>query len=88
MKTVEKQLDTVDQLSAIVFAPQKNGSDSYTRIVEIIDFIDSYFCINISPQDAGDMTLNELKALLQPKIEYYGRFVSTSEVGGFKLAKE
>ncbi len=79
MKKVEKQLDTVDKLSAIVFAPQINGADYYTRIVEIIDFIDSYFCINICPQDASEMTLNELKEILQPKIDFYSQFVATSE---------
>ena len=83
MKTVEKQLDTVDKLSAIVFAPQKNGADYYKRVVEIIDFIDSYFCINISPQDASEMTLNELKALLQPKIDCFSHFVATDEIGVF-----
>lgn len=83
MKTVEKQLDTVDKLAAIVFAPQKNGADYYKRVVEIIDFIDSYFCINISPQDASEMTLNELKALLQPKIDCFSHFVATDEIGVF-----
>ena len=83
MKTVENQLDTVDKLSAIVFAPQGNGADYYTRVVEIIDFIDSYFCINICPQDAGELTLNELKEILKPKIDFYSQFVATEKVGVF-----
>ena len=87
MEKVEKQLDTVDKLAAIVFAPQKNGADYYTRIVEIIDFLDSYFLMNICPQDAGEMTLNELKEILQPKIDFYSRFVATDEVGVFEVAE-
>lgn len=79
MNKVEKELDTVDKLAAIVFAPQINGADYYTRVVEIIDFINSYFCINICSQDASEMTLNELKAILQPKIDLYSQFFATSE---------
>ena len=86
MKTAQQQLDTVEQLSAIVFAPQKNGADYYTRIVEIIDFIDGYFCMNICQRNAGDMTLNELKELLQPRIEHFSRFIATDKVGVFELA--
>jgi hypothetical protein len=88
MKTVEKQLDTVDKLAAIVFAPQQNGADYYKRVVEMIDFIDSYFVMNICPQDASEMTLNELKALLQPKIECFSHFVATDEIGIFVVAEE
>lgn len=87
MGKAEKQLDTVDKLAAIVFAPQANGADYYTRVVEIIDFIDSYFCINICPQDASEMTLNELKAMLQPKIAFYSQFVATEKVGFFTLTE-
>lgn len=80
MKTVEKQLDTVDKLAAIVFAPQtKNGADYYERIVEIINFLDSYFLMNICPQDASEMTLNELKAILQPFIDVYSELPPTRE---------
>ena len=82
-----EQLDTVDKLSAIVFAPQTNGADYYTRIVEIIDFLYSYFAMNICPQDAGEMTLNELKKILQPKIDFYSRFVATDEAGVFAVAE-
>ena len=88
MKTVDKQLDTVDKLAAIVFAPQKNGADYYIRVVEIIDFIDSYFCMNICPQDAGELTLNELKEILQLKIDFYSQFVATNEVGVFAVAED
>ena len=88
MKKVEKQLDTVDKLAAIVFAPQKNGADYYKRMIEMIDFIDGYFLMNICPQDASEMTLNELKALLQPKIDFYSRFVATDEIGVFVVAEE
>jgi hypothetical protein len=86
MKTVEKKLDTVEKLSAIVFAPQENGADYYKRVVEIIDYIDTYFLMNISSQDASEMTLNELKALLQPKIDCFSHFVATNEVGVFEVA--
>lgn len=86
MKTVQQQLDTKQQLSAIVFAPQQNGADYYKRVVEIIDFIDGYFCMNICSQDASEMTLNELKAMLEPKIEFFNKFVATDEVGVFALA--
>lgn len=87
MSKAEKQLDTVDKLAAIVHAPQQNGADYYKRVVEIIDFIDSYFCINICPEDAGEMTLNELKAKLQPKIEFYSKFVATDVAGVFAIAE-
>ncbi len=80
-------MKTVDKLAAIVFAPQKSGADYYARIVEIIDFLDSYFLMNICPQDAGEMTLNELKEILQPKIDFYSRFVATDEVGVFAVAE-
>jgi hypothetical protein len=88
MKTAEKQLDTVEKLSAIVFAPQKNGADYYKRVVEMIDYIDTYFLMNICPQDASEMTLNELKALLQPKIDCFSHFVATDEIGIFVVAEE
>ena len=88
MKTTEKQLDTVEKLSAIVFAPQKNGADYYKRVVEMIDYIDTYFLMNICPQDASEMTLNELKALLQPKIDCFSHFVATDEVGVFVVAED
>ena len=86
MQTVQQQLSMEAKLSAIVFAPQQNGADYYTRIVEIIDFIDGYFCMNICSEDAGEMTLNELKILLQPRIEHFSRFIATDEVGVFELA--
>ena len=86
MKTVKKQLDTVDKLAAIVFTEAKNHADYYTRVVEIIDFIDTYFLMNICSQDAGEMTLNELKAILQPKIELFSKFVATDEPGVFTVA--
>ena len=86
MQNAQKQLDTVDKLAAIVFAPQQNAADYYKRVVEIIDFIDSYFCINICPQDAGEMTLNELKAILQPKIEFFSKYVATDKPGYFARA--
>lgn len=86
MKTVEKELGTVEKLSAIVFAPQRNGADYYKRVVEMIDYIDGYFLMNICPQDASEMTLNELKGLLQPKIDFFSRFVATNEVGVFEIA--
>ena len=54
----------------------------------MIDFIDGYFLMNICPQDASEMTLNELKALLQPKIDFYSRFVATDEIGVFVVAEE
>lgn len=88
MKTAQQQLDTVEQLSAIVFAPQKNGADYYKRVVEMIDFIDGYFCMNICPQDAADMTLKELKALLEPKIEFFSKYVASDKVGVFVRAEE
>lgn len=88
MKTAEKQLDTVEKLSAIVFAPQKNGADYYKRVVEMIDYIDTYFLMNICPQDASEMTLNELKALLQPKIDCFSHFVATDEIGVFVVAED
>ncbi len=43
--------------------------------------------MNICPQDAGEMTLNELKEILQPKIDFYSRFVATDEVGVFAVAE-
>lgn len=79
MKNVEKQLDMVDKLSAIVFAPQVNGADYYVRITEIINYLDTYFLMNICPQPAGDMTLNELKAMLQPKIDFLSQFTTNAE---------
>ena len=88
MKTTEKQLDIVEKLSAIVFAPQKNGADYYKRVVEMIDYIDTYFLMNICPQDASEMTLNELKALLQPKIDCFSHFVATDEIGVFVVAED
>jgi hypothetical protein len=88
MQTTQEQLSTVEKLADIVFAPQKNGADYYTRVVEIIDFIDSYFCMNICPQDAGEMTLNQLKAELLPKIDFYSKFVATDVEGVFTVKKD
>ena len=85
MQEAQLQLDTEKQLSAIVFAPQENGADYYKRVVEIIDFIDGYFCMNICAEDAGEMTLNELKAILQPKIEFFSKFVATDKPGVFAV---
>ena len=86
MHKATKQLDTVDQLSAIVFAPQKNAADYYTRVFEIIDFIESYFGTNICSEDVGEITLNELKAILETRIEFFSKYVATDEVGVFALA--
>lgn len=87
MQKAQLQLDTEKQLSAIVFAPQENVADYYKRVVEIIDFIDGYFCMNICAEDAGEMTLNELRAILQAKkkIEFFSRFVATDEPGVFAV---
>jgi hypothetical protein len=87
MKNANNELEMHEKLSAIVFAPQVNGADYYLRIKEIIDYLDSYFLMNICPQPAGDMTLNELKAILQPKIDFYSRFSTTAD-GVFVVNKE
>jgi len=44
--------------------------------------------MNICPQDASEMTLNELKALLQPKIDCFSHFVATDKIGVFVVAED
>lgn len=41
--------------------------------------------MNICAEDAGEMTLNELKAILQPKIEFFSKFRATDKPGVFAV---
>lgn len=68
MEKVIKELDMVDKLIEIVHAPQENGADYFIRIGEIIDFIEKYFVMNVCFGDIGEMTINELREILIPKI--------------------
>ena len=61
-----------EKLAEIVFAPQQNAAEYYIRITEMIEFVEGYFLMNIEEvigEEVGDMTLNELKNILKPKIK-------------------
>ena len=71
-------MDTTEKLAEIVFAPQQNAAEYYIRITEMIEFVEGYFLMNIEEvigNDVGDLTLNQLKNLLKPKIKFFKKFL-------------
>ena len=74
-------MDTTEKLAEIVLAPQQNAAEYYIRITEMIEFVEGYFLMNIEEaigNDVGDLTLNQLKNLLKPKIKFFKKFKSIS----------
>lgn len=65
-------MDTTKKLANIIFSQQLNAADYFIRMTEMIDFVEGYFIMNIEEvigEEVGDMTLNELKNILKPKIK-------------------
>jgi hypothetical protein len=85
MEKVIKELDMVDKLIEIVHAPQENGADYFIRIFEILDFIEKYFVMNVCFGDIGEMTLNELRDKLIPKIITHSLLPPLKESGVWRL---
>lgn len=74
-------MDTNEKIADIVFAPQTNAAEYYIRMNEIIEFVEGYFLMNIEEvidNEVGDLTLNQLKNILKPKIKYFKKYKSIS----------
>jgi len=68
--------------SQIVNQPSERMGSQYTHVKEIIDFVEKYFDFNIDDlagNDIGAMTLDELREVLDKKIEMYSKFVKKDD---------
>ena len=84
-------MSTGQKLAKILHEPYENMATPYNRITEIIDFVEGYFSMNIDDtagRDIEEMTLNELRAVLEPKIKHYSKYVATSKAGVFREQDE
>lgn len=80
-------METQQKLSKIVNADCETMASPYIRIAEILDFVQGTFALNIGEtarRDIGKMTLDDLRAVLAPRIEHYSKFVATSKPGVFR----
>jgi hypothetical protein len=83
-------MNTVEKLVEVMVAPHQTMADNYIRMTEIIDYVESYFLFNVDDvvgEDIGELSLNQLKKVLEPKIEFYKQFVATDKVGVFAKAE-
>lgn len=81
-------MDTKEQLGKIFQAPPETMADYYIRIKTMIDFVESYFYMNIDDTagcEIGTLTLDELRSVLEPKIAHYSKFVRSGKTGAFHL---
>jgi hypothetical protein len=81
-------MDTISKLSEVMHATQHTGADYFIRMSEIIEYVESYFLMNIDDvagDDIGELTLNELRSILDAKINFYKQFV-VNENGFFVKA--
>ena len=81
-------MDTIDKLCEVMHAPQQTGADNYIRMTEIIEYVEGYFLMNIDDiagEEIGELTLNHLKNVLVPIINFYKQFV-VNEDGVFVKA--
>lgn len=82
-------MNVTTKLSEILFADNETMADTYIRVNEIVDFVEGYFLMNIDDvayagvDSVGDLTLTQLKAMLETKIDFYKKFVKTDKVGVF-----
>jgi hypothetical protein len=84
-------MNTVEKLVEVMVAPHQTMADNYIRMTEIIDYVESYFLFNVDDvagEEIGRLSLNQLKKVLEPKIEFYKQFVATDKVGVFARADE
>ena len=71
-------MNTIDKLCEVMHAPQQTGADNYIRMTEIIEYVEVYFLMNIDDiagEEIGELTLNQLKNVLVPKINFFKQFV-------------
>ena len=83
-------MNTVEKLVEVMVAPHQTMADNYIRMTEIIEYVESYFLFNVDDvvgKDIGALSLNQLKKVLEPKIEFYKQFVATDRVGVFAKAE-
>jgi len=84
-------MNTVEKLVEVMVAPHQTMADDYIRMTEIINYVESYFLFNVDDvagEEIGRLSLNQLKKVLEPKIEFYKQFVATDKVGVFARADE
>lgn len=84
-------MNTEEKLAEILHAPYETMASPYVRITEMIDFVEGYFLMNIDDTAGnalGEMTINELRAVLVPKINHYSKFVATDKPGVFRKQDE
>lgn len=83
-------MNTVEKLLEVMVAPHQTMADDYIRMTEIIGYVESYFLFNVDDvagEEIGALSLNQLKKVLEPKIEFYKQFVATDKVGVFAKAE-
>jgi len=79
-------MSTSKILSEIVNQPSERMDSQYTYVKEIIDYVEQYFNFNVDDlagDDIGAMTLDDLRAVLDKKIDMYSKFVK-NENGTFR----
>lgn len=83
-------MSTKKALVDLVNQPSENMASQYVCVSEIIDFVESYFDFNIDDlagADVGSQTLDQLRDVLQKKIETYSKFVKKTD-GTFREVDE
>jgi hypothetical protein len=80
-------MDTNEKLGQFLHAPPETMADYYIRIKTMIDFVESYFYMNIDDtagKEIGALTLDQLRAVLEPKIKHYSQYVRSGKPGEFR----
>lgn len=68
-------------------AEYETMASPYARIAEILDFVEETFLLNIGVagrRDVGQMTLDDLRAILASKIDHYSKYVATTQSEVFR----
>lgn len=84
-------MSTEEKLAKILHAPYETMAAPYVRITEIIDFVEGYFAMNIDETarcEIDEMSLKDLRSILEPKIKHYSKFVQTKKPGVFREQDE
>jgi hypothetical protein len=74
----------------LLHAEKQTMADEYIRMNDVVEFVHSYFAFNIDDvagHEIGELTLNELRLVLQSKINIYKKYIRTDRVGVFAEVK-
>jgi len=80
-------MSTEKKLAKLLYSSSDTMASHYERLKEILDYVEEYFRINIDETaklNIEEMTINELRSVLEPKIKHYSNFVATSKPGVFR----